>query len=165
MAVSQQQVLFLSPGNAIRSIFAEYFTNSKRIGLDRFKAFSAGSQPIGIVHPYVIRVLEDYYKINAGEARSKSWDVFRNMYFDMIITLCDKAKESCPFFPGQSKIAVWDISNPEHDIRSNVDMLIKIKEVAQQILTRIQLLTSFPLEKLGHLRPSIQFFWQSDSRF
>jgi len=165
MAVSQkQQVLFLSPGNSVRSIFAEYFTNSKRIGLDRFTAFSAGSQPIGIVHPYVIRILKDNYKIDAGEARSKSWDEFRNMHFDMIITLCDKVKELCPFFPGQSKIAIWNISNPEHDIRSNMDMIIKIKEVAQQIQTRIQLLASFPLEKLGHLRPSTQLSRQSDTR-
>lgn len=111
MVASQQpRVLFLSPGNAARSIFAEYFTNSKTIGRGRFKAFSAGSQPIGIVHRYVIRVLEDYYKIDAGEARSKSRDEFRNMHFDMVITLCDRAKESIPFFPGQSKIAIWNIA-------------------------------------------------------
>jgi len=164
MATSQQpRVLFLSPGNAVRSIFAEYFTNSKTIGRGRFKAFSAGSQPVGIVHPYVIRVLKDYYKIDAGEARSKSWVEFRTMHFDMIITLCDRAKESIPFFPGQSNIAIWNISRPEQDIRSNVDMLIKFKEVAKQIQTRIQLLSSFPLEKLGHFRPSTQFSWQSDS--
>src|SRR5215469_7513434 len=121
MAASQQpRVLFISPGNAVRSIFAEYFMNSKRIGRGRFKAFSAGSQPIGIVHPYVIRVLEDYYKFDAGEERSKSWDEFRHMDFDMIITLCDRGKESIPFFPGQSNIAIWNISHPEQDIRSNV---------------------------------------------
>lgn len=166
MAASQKpQVLFLSPGNTARSIFAEYFLNSRRIGQGRFKAFSAGSQPTGIVHPYVIRVLEDYYKIDAREARSKSCDEFRNMHFDIIITLCDRVKESCPFFPGQPKIATWNIPNPGHDIRSNVDMLIKVKDVAQQIQTRIQLLSSFPLEKLGHLRPSTQFSWQSDSPF
>jgi len=164
MAASQQpRVLFISPGNAVRSIFAEYFMNSKRIGRGRFKAFSAGSQPIGIVHPYVIRVLEDYYKFDAGEARSKSWDEFRHMDFDMIITLCDRGKESIPFFPGQSNIAIWNTSHPEQDIRSNVDMLIKFKELAKQIQMRIQLLSSFPLEKLGHLRPSTQFSWQSDT--
>jgi arsenate reductase len=168
MAASQkQQVLFLSPGNEVRSILAEYFLNSKRIGLGRFKAFSAGSRPTGIVHPYVIRVLEDYYKIDAREARSKSWDEFRNMHFDMIITLFDRGKESCPFFPGQPNIATWNIPNPGLDIRSNVDMLIKIKDVAQQIQTRIQLLGSFPLEKLGHLRRSTQFsgrehYWLSN---
>lgn len=157
MAANQKQkILFLSPGNSVRSIFAEYLTNSKGIGRDRFKAFSAGIEPIGMVHPYVIRVLEDYYKIDAGKARSKSWDEFCGMHFDMIITLCDRVKEPCPIFPGQSKIAIWNISNPEHDIRSKVNMLIKIKDVARQIQTRIQLLSLFPLEKLGHLQASAQ---------
>jgi protein-tyrosine-phosphatase len=99
MAATQKaHVLFLSPGNAVRSILAEYFMNSERIGGGRFKAFSAGSQPTGIVHPHVSQVLKDYYKIDAREARSKSWDEFRNMHFDMIISVCDRAKEAIPFF-------------------------------------------------------------------
>jgi len=145
-----QQVLFLSTGNAVRSIFAEYLL--KKIGMGRFKAFSAGSQPTGVVHPYVIQILENHYKIDAHEARSKSWDEFRNAQMDMIITVCDRARESCALFPGQPEIANWNIPNPYDDRRSNVDLLIKFKEVAQQIQTRIQLLCSFPAEKLTHLR-------------
>jgi len=145
-----QQVLFLSTGNAVRSIFAEYLL--KKIGMGRFKAFSAGSQPTGVVHPYVIQILENHYKIDAHEARSKSWDEFRNAQMDMIITVCDRARESCALFPGQPEIANWNIPNPYDDTRSNVDLFIKFKEVAQQIQTRIQLLCSFPAEKLTHLR-------------
>ena len=145
-----QQVLFLSTGNAVRSIFAEYLL--KKIGMGRFKAFSAGSQPTGVVHPYVIQILENHYKIDAHEARSKSWDEFRNAQMDMIITVCDRARESCALFPGQPEIANWNIPNPYDDTRSNVDLFIKFKEVAQQIQTRIQLLCSFPVEKLTHLR-------------
>jgi len=147
-----QWVLFISTGNAVRSIFAEYLLNSKRIGQGRFKAFSAGSQPAGIVHPYVIQILRDHYKINASDVRSKSWDEFRTAQLDMIITVCDKARESCPLFPGQPEIANWNIPNPYDDNRSNVDLFIKFKEVAQQIQTRIQLLCSFPREKLTHLK-------------
>ena len=146
-----QQVLFLSTGNAVRSIFAEYLLNSKKIGHGRFKAFSAGSQPTGVVHPYVIQILENHYKINAHDARSKSWDEFRNRSFDMIITVCDRARESCPLFPGQPKIASWNIPKPEETELSEQQKLIKLREVAQQIQTRIQLLCSFPIEKLGHL--------------
>jgi arsenate reductase len=148
-----QRVLFISTGNAVRSIFAEYLLNSKRIGQGRFKAFSAGSQPAGIVHPYVIQILRDHYKINASDSRSKSWDEFRNAQLDMIITVCDKARESCPLFPGQPEIANWNIPNPYNDERTNVDLFTKFKEVAQQIQTRIQLLCSFPAEKLTHLKP------------
>ena len=148
-----QRVLFISTGNAVRSIFAEYLLNSNRMGQGRFKAFGAGSQPAGVVHPYVIQILRDHYKIDASDARSKSWDEFRNTQMDMIITVCDRARESCPLFPGQPNIANWNIPNPYDDTRRNVDLLIKFKEVAQQIQTRIQLLCSFPPEKLSHLKP------------
>ena len=145
-------VLFLSTGNVIRSIFAEYLLNSKKIGKGRFKAFSAGSQPTGVVHPYVIQILENHYKIDAHDARSKSWDEFRNRSFDMIITVCDRASESCPpLFPGQPKIANWNITKPEETELGEEQKLIKFRKVAQQIQTRIQLLCSFPIEKLGHL--------------
>ena len=147
-----QKILFISTGNAVRSIFAEYLLNSKKIGQDRFKALSAGSQPAAMVHPYVIEILRDHYKINASDARSKSWDEFRNIQVDMVITVCDSARESRPVFPGQPKIANWNIPNPYHDTRSNVDLFLKFKEVAQQIQRRIQLLCSFPTEKLTHLR-------------
>ena len=150
--IRTQQVLFISTGNAVRSIFAEYLLNSRKIRHGRFKAFSAGSQPMGSVHPYVLQILRDHYKINASDSRSKSWDEFRNAQMDIVITVCDKARESCPLFTGQPEIANWNIPNPYDDDRSNVDLFIKFKEVAQQIQTRIQLLCSFPPEQLTHLR-------------
>ena len=106
-----QQVLFISTGNAVRSIFAEYLLNSRKIGRGRFKAVSAGSQPAGTVHPYVIQILRNHYKINASGARSKSWDEFRNAQVDMVITVCDRARELCPLFPGQPQIANWNIQS------------------------------------------------------
>jgi len=147
-----QRVLFISTGNAVRSIFAEYLLNNNKISKGRFKAFSAGSQPTGTVDPYAIEILREHYKINASRARSKSWDEFRNTQVDMVITVCDRARESCPLFPGQPEIANWNIPNPHDDDRPNVDLLNKFKGVAQQIQTRIQLLCSFPPEKLAHLR-------------
>ena len=147
-----QRVLFISTGNAVRSIFAEYLLNNNKISKGRFKAFSAGSQPTGTVDLYVIEILREHYKINASRARSKSWDEFRNTQVDMVITVCDRARESCPLFPGQPEIANWNIPNPYDDDRPNVDLLNKFKGVAQQIQTRIQLLCSFPPEKLAHLR-------------
>jgi arsenate reductase len=107
-----QRVLFISTGNAVRSIFAEYLLNNNKISKGRFKAFSAGSQPTGTVDPYVIEILREHYKINASRARSKSWDEFRNTQVDMVITVCDRARESCPLFPGQPEIANWNIPIP-----------------------------------------------------
>jgi protein-tyrosine-phosphatase len=65
-----RKILFLCTGNSARSIFAEYLM--KKIGKDRFRAFSAGSQPTGRVNPFALQVLKDQYGIDPSEARSKS---------------------------------------------------------------------------------------------
>jgi arsenate reductase len=145
----KQKVLFLSTGNSVRSIFAEYFI--KTIAGHRFEAYSAGSQPAGTVDPYVLQLLRDHYHIDASTARSKSCEEFQNARFDMIITVCDRARESCPRFPGQPEIAHWNIPDPTRATgQREID---KYRDVAQQIQRRVQFLCSFPMEKLGHLVP------------
>jgi protein-tyrosine-phosphatase len=145
-----QKILFLCTGNSARSIFAEYLTN--KIGQGRFEAYSAGSQPAGAVNPLTLRVLQDQYRMDASEARSKSWDEFKDTRFDMIITVCDNAKETCPVFPGQPKIAHWSIPDPAQATGTDAERLRVFKETAQNIQRRIEFLCSFPDEKLGHLR-------------
>ena len=144
-----RKILFLCTGNSARSIFAEYLM--KKIGKDRFRAFSAGSQPAGRVNPFALQVLKEQYGIDAREARSKSWDEFKNSRFDIIITVCDRAKESCPIFPGQPIIAHWDIPDPAPAGGTDDQKLRCFREAAQQIQRRIELLCSFPIERLGHL--------------
>jgi arsenate reductase len=144
-----QKILFLSTGNSVRSIFAEYFV--KKIARDRFDAYSAGHQPTGRVDPYVLQLLRDYYHIDPRDARSKSWQEFKHARFDIIITVCHRASESCPLFPGQPKIAHWNIPDPMR--ATGVKEIDKYKDVAQQIHRRVQLLCMFPLERLGHLVP------------
>lgn len=143
----RQKILFLSIGNSVRSILAEYLI--KKIAGDRFEAYSAGSEPTGTVDPYVLQLLRDHYQIDPGAAHSKSWEKFRNARFDIIITVCDGSKESCPFFPGQPTIAHWNIPDPTR--ATGMREIDKYRDVAQQIQQRIQLLCSFPMEKLGHL--------------
>lgn len=112
MATEQRphKILFLCTGNSARSIIAEYLV--KKIGKNLFQAFSAGSQPTGEVNPFALQVLKDPYGIDAHDARSKSWDEFKDTRFDIIITVCDRAKESCPVFPGQPIVAHWSIPDP-----------------------------------------------------
>jgi arsenate reductase (thioredoxin) len=149
MANTKQKILFLCTGNSARSIFAEYLT--KKIGKDRFEAHSAGSEPTGIVNPLALEVLRDQYKIDAKDARSESWDKFRDTKFDIIITVCDRAKESCPVFPGEPNLAHWSIPDPAEATGTHEQKLRVFREAAQQIQRRIELLCSFPAEKLGHL--------------
>jgi arsenate reductase len=145
----RQKILFLSTGNSVRSIFAEYFI--QKIAGHRFEAYSAGSQPTGTVDPLVLQLLRDYYHIDPRAAHSKSWEEFRDARFDIVITVCDRARESCPLFPGQPTIAHWNIPDPTS--ATGAKEIDKYRDIAQQIHQRVQLLCMFPMEKLGHLVP------------
>jgi arsenate reductase (thioredoxin) len=145
----RQKILFLSTGNSVRSIFAEYFIG--KIAGHRFEAYGAGSQPTGTVDPLVLQLLQNHYHIDPRAAHSKSWEEFKEARFDIIITVCDRAKESCPRFPGQPKIAHWNIPDPTR--ATGATEIDKYRDVAQQIQQRVQLLCMFPMEKLGHLVP------------
>lgn len=148
-AEKKQKILFLCTGNSARSIFAEYLT--KKICKDRFESYSAGNQPTGVVNPLALQVLREQYKIDPPDARSKSWDELKDTHFDIIITVCDRAKESCPIFPGEPKVAHWSIPDPAAATGADQEKLRAFREAARQIQRRIELLCSFPPEKLGHL--------------
>lgn len=151
MAAEQERLktLFLCTGNSARSIFAEYLM--KKVGRERFRAHSAGSEPTGRVNPFALQVLREQYNIDARDARSKSWDEFKDTEFDIIITVCDRARESCPIFPGQPIVAHWSISDPALAVGPDKQKLRQFRDAAQEIARRIELLCSFPTEKLRHL--------------
>lgn len=149
MANQKTKLLFLCTGNSARSIFAEFLT--PKICPDRFEVYSAGSQATGIVNPYTLQVLKEVYNIDPQNARSKSWDEFKQTKFDIVITVCDQAKQACPIFPGQPTIAHWSIPDPAQATGTDAEKFRKFRETAQSIQRRIELLCSFPIEKLGHL--------------
>jgi arsenate reductase len=149
MADAKTKILFLCTGNSARSIFAEFLI--ERICPDRFEAYSAGSEPTGVVNPYALQVLREQYKIDAQDARSKSWDEFKDIEFDIILTVCDRAKQTCPVFPGQPTRAHWSIPDPAEAKGTDEQKLRVFKETALLIQRRLELLCSFPKEKLSHL--------------
>jgi protein-tyrosine-phosphatase len=144
-----RRVLFLCTGNSARSIFGEYLL--KRIGGDRFEAYSAGAQPTGVVNPFTIRVLEGYH-IDTSQARSKSWEEFKDVEFDFVITVCDNARESCPFWPGQPIIAHWGIPDPALATGSDEDKYREFRNAALTIQRRLELFCSLPFERLDRLK-------------
>lgn len=146
------KILFLCTGNTARSILSEYLM--KRIGQGRFDSYSAGSHPKGTVNPYAIRVLKEAYKIDASDARSKSWEEFikQGIEFDFVITVCDHAKESCPVWPGQPILAHWGSTDPAAFEGTSEETYAAFLKVAMQIQRRIDLFTSLPLDKIDHLR-------------
>ncbi len=143
------KILFLCTGNSARSILAEFFL--RRLDPNRFEAFSAGANPKGRVNPYVLDLLRDGYHIDASAARSKSWEEFRDVKFDFVITVCDKARETCPVWPGQPVIAHWGSEDPDAAV-GEAEQRKAIKNVGVEIYRRLGLFISLPLESLDRLR-------------
>lgn len=141
--------LFLCTGNSARSIIGEYLL--RRLGGSRFQVYSAGSFPTGKVNPLAVQVLQDIYNIDASEARSKSWEEFKDVKFDFVVTVCDNARETCPLWPGQPIVAHWSSPDPAAVEGTDAEKYRAFKEVASQINRRLQLFTSLPLDKLDRL--------------
>jgi arsenate reductase len=94
-----KKVLFLCTGNSCRSQMAEAIVNA-RLG-DTWQAFSAGTKPAGYVHPKAIAALSEIGIQHSG--RSKLADEYRNVDFDLVVTVCDSAAEECPVWIGKGK--------------------------------------------------------------
>jgi arsenate reductase len=143
-------VLFLCTGNSARSVFAEYFL--KRLGGKRFEAYSAGADPSGAVNPLTLKVLRERFNIDAGDARSKSWDEFRDVKFDFVITVCDNARETCPIWPGQPIVAHWGVDDPAAFVGTPEARERFFHSVALTLYSRLQIFTSLPLRQLDRLK-------------
>ena len=144
------KILFLCTGNSARSIFGEYLI--RKLGKGRFKSYSAGADPRPQVNPYALRVLQESFKIDASDARPTSWDVYEDVVFDFVITVCDHAKETCPVWPGQPITAHWSSPDPAEFKGSDHETYRYFWTIAHQIYRRVDLLCNLPLEKLDRLR-------------
>ncbi len=129
------KVLFLCTGNSARSILAEYLLRSMD---PRFETYSAGSHPKGEVHPLALEVLREAYGINAGDARSKSWEKFRDVDFDHVITVCGNARQSCPIWPGKALMSHWDLEDPAAVEGTEQEKLRAFEETARLLHERLE---------------------------
>ena len=92
----KKKVLFICTHNSARSQMAEGLMRT--LYPDRYVVFSAGTEPRG-VNPYAVKGMAEI-GIDISLHRSKSLDEFLDMKFDYVVTVCDHAKQICPFFPG-----------------------------------------------------------------
>jgi arsenate reductase len=102
------RVLILCTGNSARSQMAEGLL--RHISGNRWEVFSAGTKP-SHVRPEAIEVMKEI-GIDLSGHRSKSVDEFAGQDFDIVLTVCDNARESCPFFPSRTRRIHWSIEDP-----------------------------------------------------
>jgi arsenate reductase len=103
-----QRVLILCTANSARSQMAEGLL--RELGGENLEVFSAGSTP-SIVNPYAIEAMK-LRGIDISSHRSKSLQEFIKEPFDYVITVCDNAAETCPFFPGKAQRIHWSFPDP-----------------------------------------------------
>ena len=135
-----KKVLFLCTGNSCRSQMAEAVLN--RIGAGRFEAVSAGSKPAGYVHPLALRLLRELGHPVDG-LRSKSLEEFRGRRFDAVITVCDRAKEACPVWPG-AEMVHWSFADPADAVGTDEQKLAVFRRILNEIQQRLRLYIALP---------------------
>ena len=144
------KVLILCTGNSARSVIGEYLLREK--GRGRFEIHSAGSKPTGRVNPLAVWVLKERFNIDASDARSKSWDEFKTVPFDAVITVCDNAKEACPIWPGKPILAHWGSPDPAGVEGTDEQKRRAFVDVALQIARRVDLLCALPPDQVDARR-------------
>jgi arsenate reductase len=152
MANRPYNVLFLCTGNSARSIMAEAILNGT--GAGKFRAYSAGSQPKGQVHPQALRLLQSLGH-DTSSLRSKSWNEFTAPgapEFDFVFTVCDNAAaEACPLWPGQPMTAHWGIPDPAAASGTPAEIALAFKDAYRMLDRRIGVFTALPLRALDRL--------------
>ncbi len=152
MAERVFNVLFLCTGNSARSIIAESIL--RKVGVGRFRAFSAGSHPKGAVNPFALKVLEsDDYPTD--DLSSKSWDEFAAPgapVMDFVFTVCDTAAaEVCPVWPGQPMTAHWGIEDPAAVEGTDIQKEAAFVLATKYLRNRISIFASLPIRSLDKM--------------
>lgn len=129
----KKRVLILCTGNSARSQMAEGLL--RRDGGDKFEVESAGVIS-SFVRPQAIEAMRDI-GIDISNHRSKSVDEFREQEFDFVITVCDNAKENCPFFPANTGRIHWSFDDPAEASGSDEQVLAVFIRVRDEIRKRL----------------------------
>ena len=128
------RVLFLCTHNSARSQIAEGLL--RHLAGDRFEAHSAGTEATH-VRPLAIRAMNEI-GVNISEQESKTLERYLGEPFDYVITVCDDAKEACPFFPGAKNRLHWSLPDPSAAEGSEEERLAVFRSVRDQLRDRVQ---------------------------
>ena len=142
----KQRVLILCTGNSARSQMAEGMLR-KESG-EQFEVLSAGTKP-SQVRLEAIEVMREV-GIDISGHRSKSVDEFAGQNFDYVITVCDNAKQNCPFFPGQAERLHWSFTDPAEAKGTREEKLTEFRRVRDQIRERLSAFSLQSARMDGH---------------
>jgi arsenate reductase (thioredoxin) len=144
-------VLFLCTGNSARSQIAEALVNHK--GRGQWLAESAGSSPVATVNPSAIRVLRDHGIAWAGH-QPRGLSGLEDRQWDLVVTVCDHARESCPIFPGQPVQVHWGMPDPASVEGDEKARRAAFESAFAGLERRIDELLALPIERLD--RPVLE---------
>jgi arsenate reductase len=133
--VDKAPVLFVCTHNSARSQMAEGLL--RHLAGDRFEAFSAGTE-VSSVRPEAIKVMAEL-GIDISAQHSKSVDEFGGQQFAWVITVCDRAREACPYFPGAEQTAHWGFDDPAEAQGTDDERLIHFRRVRDEIRDRLRM--------------------------
>ncbi|MBD3290389.1 arsenate reductase ArsC [candidate division KSB1 bacterium] len=125
----KKKILVLCTGNSCRSQMAEGYL--RHFAGDRYDVESAGLEP-SVVNPKAVRVMQEDGIDISGHA-SKDVQQFVGQDFDYIITVCDNAKERCPYFPGNAQRIHWSFKDPAEATGIEEEVLDVFRDVRDKI--------------------------------
>lgn len=130
------RVLFLCTHNSSRSQMAEGLLQAR--GGAAYAVFSAGTQP-RTVHPLAIKAMREL-GIDISDHRAKGIEAFRTQPpMDLMVTVCDDAAESCPFFPNARRQEHWGFPDPSAATGTEEERLAAFRQVRDAINERVGL--------------------------
>lgn len=132
------KILFLCTHNSCRSQMAEGLLRD--MAGDKFEVYSAGVEPTS-VHPLAKKVMKEI-GIDISGQQSKSVDEFLDKEFDYVITVCDNARQTCPFFPGNHELLHWSLEDPAIALGSEEERLLMFRKIRDQLRDYIQKLVN-----------------------
>jgi arsenate reductase len=130
------RVLFLHTGNSARSQMAEGFLRAQ--AGEHFEVFSAGTAPRSEVHPLAVRVMAEAGVDIAAQA-PKHLSQYVGQDFAFVITVCDRAREACPTFPGDPIQIHWSFDDPAAAVGTEEERHRVFRRVRDEIHNRIRL--------------------------
>jgi arsenate reductase len=143
--MARARLLIVCTGNSARSQIAEGLFRHE--AGERFEVFSAGTEPAH-VRPEAVQVMDEI-GIDISQQTSKSVDAFSGQHFDLVITVCDKAREKCPVFPHPVQVLHWPFDDPARAPEGSETRITEFRRVRDRIHSRIMVF-------LGEIAPGLE---------